>query len=90
VRIKAARQGPECVVAVVDTGVGIPKWELKSVFSPIQCNGPSEQPTWRLGLNSSRGIVEAHDGRIWAEGESGAGSTFYVTLPLDASDLLAD
>jgi chemotaxis family two-component system sensor kinase Cph1 len=88
VRIRAARQGPDCVVAVIDTGVGIPKAALKSVFSPIHANGPNEQPTWRLGLSSSRGIVEAHAGRIWAEGETGAGSTFYVTLPLDATDTL--
>jgi chemotaxis family two-component system sensor kinase Cph1 len=88
VRIRAARQGPDCVVAVVDTGVGIPKAALKSVFSPVHTHRPNQQPTWCLGLNSSRGIVEAHDGRIWAEGETGAGSTFYVTLPLDAADAL--
>jgi chemotaxis family two-component system sensor kinase Cph1 len=86
VRIRAARQGPDCVVAVIDTGIGIPKAALTSVFSPIRASGPNEQPTWRLGLSSSRGIVEAHDGRIWAEGGIGAGSTFYVTLPLDATD----
>ncbi|MCU1381418.1 MAG: hypothetical protein JWL71_115 [Acidobacteria bacterium] len=88
VRIKAARQGGDCVVAVVDTGVGIPKAALKSVFSSMRSSGPNEQPTWRLGLFCSRGIIEAHDGRIWAEGDRGLGSTFYVTLPLDGSDPL--
>jgi signal transduction histidine kinase len=85
VRIKAARQGADCVIAVIDTGAGIPKHALQSVFSSRRANGRDERPTWRLGLCCSRGIVEAHDGRLWAEGESGAGSTFYVTLPLDSS-----
>jgi signal transduction histidine kinase len=84
VRIKAARQGGECVVAVIDTGTGIPKQALQSVFTSRLAVGPDERPTWRLGLYCSRGIVEAHDGRLWAEGESGAGSTFYLTLPLDS------
>jgi len=88
VRVKAAQQGRECVIAVIDTGVGIPKQALQSVFSSRRATGRDERPTWRLGLCCSRGIVEAHDGRLWAEGESGAGSTFYVTLPLDSPHAL--
>jgi two-component system sensor histidine kinase BaeS len=90
VRVRTARQGPECVVAVIDTGIGIPKSALMSVFDPLVSVGPNEQPTWRLGLNASRGIVEACDGRIWAEGETGVGSTFYMTLPLDDTTELFD
>jgi signal transduction histidine kinase len=86
VRIRAARQGGECVIAVIDTGAGIPKEALQSVFSSRRAAGVNERPTWRLGLYCSRGIVEAHDGRLWAEGEGGAGSTFYLTLPLESSD----
>jgi signal transduction histidine kinase len=36
-----------------------------------------------LGLPISRGIVEAHGGRIWFESEVGKGSRFYVSLPLE-------
>ena len=90
VRVRAARQGSECVVAVIDTGVGIPKAALTSVFDPLVAAGPNEQPTWHLGLNASRGIIEACDGRIWAEGEPGAGSTFYLTLPLAETTELLD
>ncbi|MPZ15886.1 MAG: histidine kinase, partial [Chloroflexi bacterium] len=35
-----------------------------------------------LGLCISRGIVEAHGGRVWAESNPGRGSTFMVTLPI--------
>lgn len=35
-----------------------------------------------LGLFISRGIVEAHGGRIWAENNADGGATFYFSLPL--------
>jgi signal transduction histidine kinase len=38
-----------------------------------------------LGLYSSRLIVEAHGGRLWAESTVGTGSTFLVALPISGS-----
>ena len=35
-----------------------------------------------LGLSISRGIIEAHDGSIWAENNPERGATFHFTLPL--------
>jgi signal transduction histidine kinase len=35
-----------------------------------------------LGLFICRGIVEEHGGRIWAESQPGAGSSFHVELPV--------
>jgi two-component system, LuxR family, sensor kinase FixL len=38
-----------------------------------------------MGLSIARTIVEAHQGRIWAENNAEAGATFYFTVPVDKS-----
>jgi signal transduction histidine kinase len=36
-----------------------------------------------LGLSIAKALIEAHDGRLWAESEGpGRGSTFYISLPV--------
>jgi signal transduction histidine kinase len=81
VRVRATKQHADCHVAIVDTGVGIARTRLKSVFgsvSPRTFDGHGGRP---LGLYISRAIVDAHGGRIWAEGEPGGGTTIVLTLP---------
>jgi PAS domain S-box-containing protein len=70
---------------VRDRGRGIPPEELEAIFDRFH---QLEAAEWRerggvgLGLPISRGIVEQHGGRLWAESQVGEGSTFYFTLPL--------
>ncbi|MEI6914959.1 MAG: hybrid sensor histidine kinase/response regulator [Armatimonadota bacterium] len=72
-------------VQVSDTGRGIPDSELTRIFDRFyqvaDPNGPSRKGTG-LGLNIAKGIIESHDGKIWAESTSGKGSTFTFTLPI--------
>jgi signal transduction histidine kinase len=81
IRVRAALQERECVVSVADTGIGIPKHELKSVFERFHQLDASDRRGLGLGLYIALWIVEAHGGRIWADSDAGAGTTVSFTLP---------
>jgi len=71
-------------VAVIDTGVGIAKDDLKKLFSRfIQVSSFMESAGkgLGLGLSISKELVELHGGEIWVESTPGVGSKFYFTLP---------
>ncbi len=72
------------VIAVTDTGVGIPNNKLKQIFEPfIQLNNmPSgSAPGAGLGLSIVKRIVEMNGGTISVVSALGLGSTFTVRLP---------
>ncbi len=76
---------PAAVITVRDEGIGIPTSELDSIFTPFSrghSNRRTPQQGLGLGLYVSKGIVEAHGGRIWVESEEGRGSAFHFSLPL--------
>ena len=74
-------EGNEAVVSIKDTGVGLHPEILPRLFSKFATG--AETGTG-LGLFISKGIVEAHGGRIWAENneDSKGGSIFHFSLPL--------
>jgi signal transduction histidine kinase len=67
--------------AVIDTGPGIPAEHLPHIFGRFWQARSSDRRGIGLGLAIAKGIVEAHNGRIWVESHVGLGSTFYFTLP---------
>jgi PAS domain S-box-containing protein len=67
--------------AVIDTGPGIPPEQVPHIFGRFWQAKSSDRRGIGLGLAIAKGIVEAHNGRIWVESEVGLGSTFYFTLP---------
>jgi signal transduction histidine kinase len=71
---------------VGDTGVGIPPDELPRVFDRFWRTSDAERRGAGLGLPITRGIVEAHGGRIWVESAAGRGSVFFFTIPRAAGD----
>lgn len=83
VTVRANVAGSEVVVAVQDTGSGIPASNLPLIFERYwTVRGNAPKGGTGLGLAIARSIVEAHGGRIWAESEVGRGSTFRFTVPI--------
>jgi signal transduction histidine kinase len=71
--------------SVRDTGVGIPPDHLDAIFEKFhQVEGSLHRSVsgTGLGLAITKGLVEAHQGKIWVESEVGKGSVFTFTLPI--------
>jgi signal transduction histidine kinase len=82
VSIRAQRLGKEILFTVSDTGIGIPKDELQSVFRRLR-QVRADRRGLGLGLYISQSLVEAHGGRMWAESEIARGSVFHFALPAE-------
>ena len=71
----------EVIVSIKDRGTGIDPDIRDKLFSKFATKSDTGSG---LGLYISKGIVEAHDGRIWAENNSdGNGATFTFSLPIN-------
>ena len=91
--LHAARVDGEVVVSVKDEGPGMTSDQLSHAFDRFWQSRRTDREGAGLGLAITRGIIEAHGGRIWAESRIGEGSTFHFTLPLadaEAPDAVAD
>ena len=76
-------------VSVRDNGIGIPEHQMEKVFEKFhQLESPLHHSAsgTGLGLAIAKGLVEAHQGRIWVESEVGKGSTFIFTLPVSRGE----
>jgi signal transduction histidine kinase len=82
-------------VGVQDTGVGIPKDKLHTVFQKFESLQDTRNrvekpvPGSGLGLNIVMNSIRAQGGTIWVESEIDKGSTFIFTLPLASADVQA-
>src|SRR4029077_9655611 len=75
----AAKRGAEAelLIAVSDTGVGLPADGPDQIFDSFVTTKPHGTG---MGLAIARSIVEAHGGRLWAISNPGPGATFLFTL----------
>jgi PAS domain S-box-containing protein len=68
-------------VTVRDHGSGLPDRIAVDLFTPFFTTKPEGMG---MGLSISRGIIEAHGGRLWAAPDEEGGTAFHFTLPLQA------
>jgi len=88
IRVEAKATDSEVIIAVVDSGIGIPPDKLGTIFEPFtqaDASTTREFGGTGLGLSITSSFVELHDGRVWVESELGKGSTFYMALPIQRS-----
>jgi signal transduction histidine kinase len=82
ISIQTSRVEKFAELSVSDCGPGIPEDKIKEVFEPFFT---SKAEGMGMGLSIARTIMEAHNGRIWAENQPG-GATFSIKLPLEGTD----
>ncbi len=81
VTLKAEVAGPEVVISVKDTGVGIPADDVPRIFERFyKTDRARADDGVGLGLSIAKHIVLGHGGRIWVESVEGRGSTFFFSL----------
>ena len=89
VSITAEVKGSEIMVAVTDTGIGIPAEHLPHIFDRHwHARRTARTLGTGLGLAIAKGIVEAHGGRIWVQSTEGVGSSFVFTVPVTARAMI--
>lgn len=78
-------EGSEAVIAVSDSGIGVPHQEQGQLFNRFFRSTLAQKhaiPGSGLGLSITRAIVEKHGGTIDFTSEAGEGTTFRVRLPV--------
>jgi len=84
IEVSIEREPAAVRIDVVDHGPGVPREEAEKIFEPfyrVQDDTTRSIPGTGLGLAVSRGIVEAHGGRLWVDPAPGGGSCFRMVLP---------
>ena len=88
VTVSASRDGDQLVIAVSDTGKGIPADEIDTIFDEYrQVKGSDrEQKGTGLGLSITKKFAELLGGSIGVESEEGKGSVFTVRMPMEYAE----
>jgi signal transduction histidine kinase len=83
IRVGAMAENGEVKLYVADSGPGVPETDVAHVFDRFwTARRTSRTRGTGMGLAIVRGIVEAHDGRVWVERGADGGATFVMAIPV--------
>ena len=87
VSIKVFNQDQHVLISISDTGIGIAKKDIETVFNRFyQVNNDINKAGGSgVGLAFSKDIIELHHGQLLLESEPNKGSTFTIMLPLEGT-----
>jgi signal transduction histidine kinase len=84
VSIGAERSGEDVMYFVEDGGPGIGVDQIANIFEQSRRDRHSAYKGMGLALPNAKGVVEAHQGRIWVDSEPGSPTRFSFTVPITA------
>ena len=82
--VRTAMADGGVLVAVVDSGPGLPQARLERIFEPFYT---TKEGGLGVGLSICRSIIEAHGGRLWACANQPRGAIFQFSVPASADDI---
>ncbi len=88
ITLRAGDEGERVCVSVSDTGIGISPTDQEKIFTPFfrsEDEAVREHPGWGLALHLSKRLAEAMDGEMGFESTLHQGSTFWFSLPTQAT-----
>jgi signal transduction histidine kinase len=83
--VKTSATKKEITIQIKDNGSGIDEKNIKRIFDPFFTTKPAGKGTG-LGLAVCYGIITAHGGRIEAAANESNGTTFFIALPVNATN----
>lgn len=86
ISVSLRRSEQRLFITVRDNGCGIPADQMSVVFNRSEHRGRFPDPRWGIGMGLpiSKGIVQAHGGRMMLESEEGVGTTVHIALDVQA------
>ncbi len=86
VQVKAWVEEQQIIIEVVDWGIGIPDQALPHIFDKFyRAKRTTGASGTGLGLSIAKGLVEAHQGKIWAKPNPEGGTIVALSIPLQTA-----